>query len=166
MATINYEWYSGTDEYSDGDIENDILGYFRKYGSKHLEKVFKRDDRWATFYHLTPLRENIVKFYEFKPDASVLEVGAGFGAVTGALCDRAGRVTAVELSKRRAEGLYERHKKRKNLDVVVGNLNDIEFSEKFDYVTLIGVLEYALLREEQKAGGHRPLHRGDHRAAA
>ncbi|MBQ9558165.1 MAG: class I SAM-dependent methyltransferase [Clostridia bacterium] len=144
MATIDYKWYSGTDEYSDGDIENDILGYFKKYGSKHLEKVFRHDDRWATFYHLTPLRENIVKFYEFKPGASVLEVGAGFGAVTGALCEKAKHVTAVELSKRRAEGLYERHKKRKNLDVLVGNLNDISFPEKFDYITLIGVLEYAL----------------------
>lgn len=144
MATINYKWYSGTDEYSDGDIENDILGYFKKYGNRHLEKVFKQDNRWATFYHLTPLRENIVNFYSFKPNSSVLEVGAGFGAVTGALCDKAERVTAVELSKRRAEGLYERHKKRKNLDIIVGNLNDIDFNEKFDYITLIGVLEYAL----------------------
>ena len=30
----------------------------------------------------------------------------------------------------------------KNLEIIVGNLNDIKFKEKFDYITLIGVLEY------------------------
>ena len=144
MASINYDWYSGTDNYSDGDIENEITGYFKKYGDKHLEKVFKHDDRWATVYHLTPLRKNIFMNYRFDSDASLLEIGAGFGAVTGVFCDNCAQVTAVELSKRRAEGIYLRHKKRKNLDIIVGNLNDIRFERKYDYVTLIGVLEYAL----------------------
>ncbi len=144
MAIINYKYYSGTDEYSDGDIENDIVGYFKKYGDKKLEKVFKKDDRWATFYHLTPLRKNILNTYNFTPDSTALEIGAGFGALTGVLCDNCKKVTAVELSKRRAEGLFARHEKRENLEVIVGNLNDIDFEEKFDYVTLIGVLEYAL----------------------
>lgn len=144
MAEINYTYYSGVDEYSDGDIENDIIGYFKKYGNKKLESVFKKDNRWATFYHLTPLRENILNTYSFNPDSSVLEIGAGFGAVTGVLCDNCQNVTAVELSKRRAEGLFARHKKRKNLEIIVGNLNDIKFNQQFDYITLIGVLEYAL----------------------
>ena len=30
-----------------------------------------------------------------------------------------------------------------NLEIVVGNLNDVSFDKKFDYITLIGVFEYA-----------------------
>jgi cyclopropane fatty-acyl-phospholipid synthase-like methyltransferase len=28
------------------------------------------------------------------------------------------------------------------LEIIVGNLNDIKFEKKYDYITLIGVLEY------------------------
>jgi len=69
-----------------------------------------------------------------------LEIGAGCGAITGALCDSLEKVVAVELSKRRATINYERHKNRDNLEIIVANLNNIEFCEKFDYITLNGVL--------------------------
>ena len=140
MATIDYSRYSGSDSYSDGDIENVVTAHIN---AGDPSAALEYDTRWACFYHLSPIRENILNWYPFKPGASVLEIGGGFGAVTGALCDKCARVTSVELSKRRAEGLFARHKDRDNLKVIVGNLNDIEFDEKFDYITLIGVLEYA-----------------------
>jgi len=143
MATIDYSRYSGTDSYSDGDIENIITDYIKNAPDGNVAAALEYDTRWACFYHLTPIRENILNWYPFKPGASALEIGGGFGAVTGALCDKCASVTAVELSKRRAEGLFARHQHRDNLKVIVGNLNDIEFNEKFDYITLIGVLEYA-----------------------
>ena len=49
----------------------------------------------------------------------------------------------VELSKRRASINFERHKNYDNLEIIVANLNDIKFEQKFDYITLNGVLEYA-----------------------
>ncbi|MBR5768906.1 MAG: class I SAM-dependent methyltransferase, partial [Clostridia bacterium] len=140
MATIDYSRYSGSDSYSDGDIENVVTAHIN---AGDPSAALEYDTRWACFYHLSPIRENILNWYPFKPGASVLEIGGGFGAVTGALCDKCASVTSVELSKRRAEGLFARHKDRENLKVIVGNLNDIEFDEKFDYITLIGVLEYA-----------------------
>ena len=142
MATIDYSRYSGSDSYSDGDIENVITEHI-KNAAGDPSAVLEHDTRWACFYHLSPIRGNILNWYPFNPGASVLEIGAGFGAVTGVLCDRCASVTSVELSKRRAEGLFARHKDRENLKVIVGNLNDVEFEEKFDYITLIGVLEYA-----------------------
>lgn len=144
MAQIDYEYYSGDDRYSDGDIENEIVDYLKNPSLReNPEKVFETDTRWPVFYYLCHIRENILYWYPFRPDSSVLEIGAGFGAVTGVLCDRCASVTAVELSGRRAQGLYERHKNRENLHVMVGNFNDMEFTQKFDYITLIGVLEYA-----------------------
>lgn len=97
----------------------------------------------ACFYHMSPMRENICNWYPFRKDATVLEIGAGCGAVTGILCQKAAHVTSIELSRRRATINYERNKKYSNLTLMVGNINDIPMEQKFDYVTLIGVLEYA-----------------------
>ena len=139
---INYDFYSGKDEYSDGDIENEIIEYEKTM--KNPDEVFKNDIRWPVFYHLTPLRANILNWYPFKEDAEVLEIGAGMGAITETLCEKCKSVTSVELSKNRATSIATRNADKENLEIIVGNLNDIDFGDrKFDYITLIGVFEYA-----------------------
>ena len=150
MAEKIMTFYSGEDKYSDGDIESEILEYVKNTPESELEKIFSKDDRWPVYYHLSPIRQNIINWYDIKPDSSVLEIGAGMGAITGILCQKAKRVTAVELSDRRAQTIYERHKHYDNLKIIVGNFHDITFEEKFDYITLIGVLEYAKMFTEGK----------------
>ena len=142
---INLDYYKGQDLYCDGETEKDILRYEEMYEEKDFDKVFEKDIRWPIFYHMTPIRKNIINWYPFKEDAEVLEIGGGMGAITGALCDKAKYVTTVELSKQRAQSIANRCKNRDNLEIIVGNFNDIKFTKKFDYITLIGVLEYASL---------------------
>lgn len=139
---MNLDYYSGVDYYSDGDIEKDIL---KKVKDKvDIEKVAKEELSYPEIYHLSELRKNILNWYPFRKNASILEIGAGCGALTGLLCEKAGQVVAVELSKQRAEINYERSKEYENLEIMVGNLNDMQFAQKFDYVILNGVLEYAI----------------------
>jgi len=140
-AKLNLNFYSGKDHYSDGDIEDELLDIVRL--NKDYAKVLANDDRWPILYHLSPIRQNIINWYPFKNNASCLEIGGGCGAITGALCENIAEVKVVELSKRRSMINLERHKHYDNLEIIVGNLNDIEFKEKFDYITLNGVLEYA-----------------------
>ena len=140
-ARLNMDYYSGQDYYSDGDIEDLLLDIVKSHND--FESVLTTDNRWPILYHLSPIRENIINWYPFRKDASCLEIGGGCGAITGALCKELGEVKVVELSKRRSSINYERHKSFDNLEILVGNLNDIEFDRKFDYITLIGVLEYA-----------------------
>lgn len=140
---LNLKYYKGKDLYSDGDIEEDIIRYIEKY--KNLDDVFEKDIRFPVLYHLSSIRSNILNWYPFKNGASILEIGAGMGAITPTLCDKAKRVVSVELSRQRARAIEKRCKSKKNLELIVGNFNDIEFNEKFDYITLIGVLEYAAL---------------------
>lgn len=142
---FNLDFYKGEDKYSDGDIEDVILNYTEKYSEENIDEIFKNDIRWPIFYHLTNIRKNIINWYPMKKNASVLEIGAGMGAITSTLCEKADRVVCVELSKRRATAIANRNKSRENLEIIVGNLNDVQFNEKFDYITLIGVLEYAPL---------------------
>ncbi|BBL62213.1 class I SAM-dependent methyltransferase [Methanobrevibacter arboriphilus] len=141
MATINKEFYKGEREYSDGSVEDTILKIVKS--NHNLEELSDFKDNWAIFYHLSHLRENILNWYPFKENCSILEVGAGCGALTGLFSQKAGKVKAVELTDRRAQIIYERHKDKENIEIFAGNLNNMEFGEKFDYVILNGVLEYA-----------------------
>lgn len=140
-AKLNLDYYTSKDYYSDGDIENELLDIVKS--NVDIDEILSNDDRWPILYHLSPIRENIINWYPFKSKSKILEIGGGCGAITGALCRSGCSVTVVELSKRRSSINYERHKEYENLEIIVGNLNDIKFEEKFDYITLNGVLEYA-----------------------
>ena len=141
MTILNLKYYKGQDLYSDGDVEDDILEIVKN--NTDFTDVLHNDNRWAVMYHLTPIRRNLLEWYDFDKNGSLLEIGGGCGAFSGMFADKVKYVKVVELSKRRAEIIYNRHKDHGNLEVIVGNLNDIEFDDKFDYITLIGVLEYA-----------------------
>ena len=140
---INYDFYEGTDQYTDGDIEKEILKYTQEYDEKNFDKIFAKDTRWPVFYHLNSLRKNLLNWYPFSNEGDLLEIGAGMGALTRMFCEKCKSVTAVELSKQRASAIANRCKDKENLEIIVGNFNNIKFQKKFDYITLIGVLEYA-----------------------
>jgi len=136
MAKINYDYSEEKVLYDSGDIEERLLS---KYKNRIKPSEFEDD----YFYTLTSIRENIINWYPFKKGSNILEVGGGLGSITGTLCNSAAKVVSCEYSKRRAENIYYRHKDRDNLEVIVGNLNKVKFKEKFDYIVLIGVFEYA-----------------------
>lgn len=152
MAELNLKYYNNVDNYSDGDVEIDLLEFAKE--GLDVTEIPKERRSYACAYHLSAMRENIINWYPIKNTDRVLEIGAGCGGVTGALCRAAKSVVSVELSKRRAEINYERHKDCENLEILVGNLNDMEFQAEFDYVVLIGVFEYAMSFTQ----GERPYH--------
>jgi SAM-dependent methyltransferase len=131
--------------YSDGDdVENQILDFFSKErDQKEQEDFVKNNPSWPIKYHLSPDRHNLLSWYKFKEDSSVLEIGAGCGALTGLFLDKGLDVTAVELSKRRANIIKNRFKDRENLKILDGNIYSKEFKTKYNYVTSVGVLEYS-----------------------
>lgn len=137
---LNYKFYSGNDSYSDGTIEDTILEACRA-GTE--EELLKNSKEWAVLYHLTDIRENLLEWYPIQKNETVLEIGAGCGAISGVLCKKAGHVTGIELSKKRALINAYRNRSCKNLEIIVGNFEDIQNLGKYDYVTLIGVLEYS-----------------------
>ncbi len=138
---LNLEFYKGNDLYSDGAIEDELLEIVTK--NNDFFEVLKRDNRWPILYHLSEIRHNLLEWYDFGKESTVLEIGAGCGAITGVLCKNAGYVTCVELSKKRSMINAQRNKNYDNFEIIVGNFEDIQIDQKFDYVTLIGVLEYA-----------------------
>ena len=140
MAELILDYYKNEDLYSDGAIEEEILRLARE--GKRPEEL--ADCAYPVLYHLSHIRENILAWYPFPDGCRVLEIGAGCGALTGLLTKKAGYVAAVDLSKRRSTVNFERHKDAENLELFVGNLNDMTFPEPFDFIILNGVFEYAM----------------------
>lgn len=142
---MNYDYYSGEDLYSDGNIEDELLEIVKRNKRDQFEKIIDEQLEWPILYHLSPIRGNIINWYEFDKDASLLEIGAGCGAITQSLVDCVSSVTALDLSKRRSLINAYRNQDKENLEIIVGNFNDVaeKIDKKFDYITLIGVFEYA-----------------------
>lgn len=139
---INLKYYSGRDTYSDGNIEDDILKSLQE--NDDILDVLMNHSEWPYLYHLSPMRENLLEWYEFNKDGTLLEIGSGCGALTGLFCKKLKRVVGIDLSKKRSMINAIKNKNYSNFEIMVGNFEDVKLKEKFDYVTLIGVLEYSI----------------------
>ncbi len=144
-VSLNLKYYDGEDHYSEGIHEDILLDYVKRYSEDEYDGIILGSRLWSVMYHLSHARENIVSFLPITKDMKVLEIGSGCGAVTGALSRMAESVTCIDLSKKRSLVNAYRHKELDNIEIIVGNFCDIEpeLSEKYDVITLIGVLEYA-----------------------
>ncbi len=136
-------YYSGTDLYSDGDVEDELFAAVTDK-QRSIEEQLMDGSSWPHLYHLSPVRENILDWYDFDPKGSLLEIGSGCGALTGLFCSRVDHVVAIDLSKKRSAINAARNESYDNLKIMLGNFEDIRLEEKFDYVTLIGVFEYSI----------------------
>lgn len=153
--TLDYSLYPGEDLYCDGDIEQEILKIVKEYPSVDFPKIIEKKKSWPILYHLSSLRENIVEWLPIDKTMKVLEVGSGCGAITGALSQKAGEVTCIDLSKQRSLINAYRHQECDNITIHVGNFQDIEpiLPCDYDYICLIGVFEYG----QSYIGGEHPF---------
>lgn len=129
-----------------GDAQNRIYNIIRGAEDRGMfsPEVMNQASDWPTFYHLTPMRANILRPFAKEIAAGrTLELGAGCGAVTRFIGELGGTVVAVEGSPDRARIIGNRCAELKNVTVIADLIQNFEPEEKFDVVTLIGVLEYA-----------------------
>lgn len=141
---LDLSFYSGQDLYSEGDMENLLLDLVKNHEESEYNKLIAQNHYWSVLYHLSHIRGNIVDFIKLKPGDKVLEVGSGCGAITQALAKSGADITCIELSKQRSLINAYRNKNRDNIEIKVGNFEDIEKSldNDFDYIFMIGVFEY------------------------
>lgn len=132
--------------YSDGDtVEQRMLEIARKYPEDQAEEYIAQNYDYTTNNTFSSVRKNLLNWYPFAPNSTVLEIGAGMGAMTGLLCDKCAHVTAVEMNAVRADVIRARYAKRKNLTVLTNNIQELPNETKYDYVVFVGALEYAAI---------------------
>lgn len=153
-VTLDFTYYPGEDLYTDGDIEDEMLDIARNNPPERFRQIMEERRSWPVFYHFSPFRSNIIDWLPFRKTDKVLEIGAGCGAITGALAQKAGSVTCVDLSRKRSMVNAYRNQNHGNITILVGNFKDIEphLDTDYDYVLLIGVFEYG----QAYIGGETP----------
>lgn len=143
-VTLDMTYYPGEDFYSDGTIEDELLAIAKDHNPQEFPEIIEKKKNWPVFYHLSPFRTNVIDWIPIKKTDKVLEIGSGCGAITGALAEKAGSVTCIDLSKKRSLVNAYRNREKDNITIMVGNFKDIEphLPCDYDYVFLIGVFEY------------------------
>ncbi|MDO4490409.1 MAG: methyltransferase [Lachnospiraceae bacterium] len=153
-VTLDYTFYPGEDLYSDGAVEDELLSIAREYDASELNQVIAERKSWPILYHFSHVRQNIVGSLPISKKDRVLEIGSGCGAITGALSEKAASVTCVELSRKRSHINAWRNRNCGNVEILVGNFQDIEKTiGTYDVITLIGVFEYS----NGYIGGEQPF---------
>lgn len=153
-VTMDLTFYPGEDYYCDGTVEDELLDIVKNHEKTEYGEIIEERNSWPILYHLSPLRANIIDWLPIKSGAKGLEIGAGCGAITGALAGKCKELVSIDLSKKRSMINAYRNKERENLTIKVGNFKDIEPSldTDYDYIFLIGVFEYA----QSYIGGDSP----------
>lgn len=101
----------------------------KRLGQNHLI------DAWAV--------RRIVDAAELQKDETVVEIGAGLGALTEKLADRAKQVIAVEVDSRFAKPLSTRLKDISNIKVVCEDITKFDWS-KLSRVVVVGAIPYSI----------------------
>lgn len=140
---LNLDYYKEENLCQVNPKEEKVIEYINSKNPEDYQEIVKKDLEDEVVLGLSDIRKNLIYSYDFKENASVLEIGGHLGEVTGSLCEKNEKVVTIEFCKKRAEAIAKRHENCNNLEIIVGNLQDIKIEEKFDYITLIGVLEYA-----------------------
>lgn len=108
--------------------------------SYELERSIKD---WASEYHISRKRAQLLRGFDFDETKKVLEVGCGCGAITRFLGETFDDVVAVEGSIHRARLARLRTKDMKNVNIICAPFHELKFKERFDFVYCIGVFEYS-----------------------
>lgn len=119
-------------------VEQDIVQYIVNNSDECYDDVLAEDGRWEVFYHLSEMRASILNWYDFGKNSTILEVGGGFGAITGMLCHRSKDVTVIEKSMQKAEAISLRYRNRNNLTIYAGDAEKFKSHQQFDYVIITG----------------------------
>jgi SAM-dependent methyltransferase len=160
-STLRQEGYTGTEitkvlskpdfksiNYSDGvEVENALLETLKQTQDLSVlsPELMDACRDWVSSYHFSHTRANLLRPFEKSLKGTVLELGAGCGAITRYLGETAKDVVAVEGSILRCEINSERTRDLNNVTIVANELSDFETNLKFDTVVVVGVLEYAAL---------------------
>ncbi|MDO4632287.1 MAG: class I SAM-dependent methyltransferase [Eubacteriales bacterium] len=146
-VVLDDTWYPGEDLYSDGSVENELLNIVKSNPPEDYNRIIDKKSSWPVLYHLSHQRGNVLEWLPIQKNERVLEVGSGCGAITGTLAAKAKSVTCIELSKRRSMINAVRNQKAENVEILLGNFQTVEkqLTQKYEWITLIGVLEYGEL---------------------
>lgn len=126
------------------------MGFTKLYEDFYIEKemeditnfsnMISENSSYEYFYFLSHLRHNLFNWYPFRKDGSILEIGSSYGQLTSLFTQKVNHVIAIEDSESKAKIVSNR---AKDADVIVCDFDKLNIDEKFDYIVLCNIFEYA-----------------------
>lgn len=139
---LNTQFYQDKHKKKQINKGKKIAEYIENFSNQEYEKHFSKDVTTEEIRHLSTICQNIINWYPFRENSSILEVGGNLGEITGVLCKKANKVVTLENQPDKATIISKRYENQDNLEIILGEWEDITLTEKFDYITLIGSLPY------------------------
>lgn len=141
-----------------GDISRELIRILKTYKGDR-KQALKEHVRLDYLYALSDQRENLMEWYPFRADACLLEVGSGYGALTGVYSRKTAHVDVLDSSEENLEVNCLRHRelaRRQNISYYKGEIcsyalqggslkeafakEDGIFAKKYDYIVFAGTL--------------------------
>lgn len=133
------------------DISSEVKALIDKYG-EDIKQALQENSRLEYLYALSFIRENVLEWYPFKENASLLQVGSDYGALTGLFQKRLQRVVVLDDCQQNLEVNRLRHGEGGNVSYIHGSLEDLqEQKEQYDYVVFVGSLKASVQSQVRAA---------------
>lgn len=99
------------------DISYEILDLFRQYGSgpEGIRKALDNQSRPEVLHALSDIRENLLEWLDYTGCGEVLQIGSGYGVLTGLLASRCAHVTVMDEADENLAVNQERNKAYSNI---------------------------------------------------
>lgn len=137
MAKINIEFMDDGSGFC-SKIEDDLE--LRVLRSLSL-KTKKYENGLDVYEQISEWRHSVLEWYDFERDASLLEIGAGMGALTGLFLNKVSRVVCIENKKSRCDILQQRFSEE-GIEIVNENYAYYDTDERFDYIVAHDIVGY------------------------
>ena len=89
------------------------------------------------------IRKNIISWYPFEENSSILEVGTQEAEITETLGQNNREVVSISFSEEIKNEVKQKLQHKNKIAIIVQSPENIRPQGQFDYITLIGILEYA-----------------------
>ena len=102
------------------------------------DSFLTKENEWEYLYNMSPVRQNILRWCEFKEGEKLLELGAGTGIITEFFSSQGLAVTPVENDPEKQEILRTRFRTVGKTDVLLRDItSDKPVDHSYDYVSMI-----------------------------
>lgn len=139
----------------------ELLRLLEEYGGDE-KRLLDEHKELEYFYALSDIRENLLEWFPFEENGTLLQIGSDFGALTGLLSRKTGQVTVTDPDGENLEVNRRRWESRGNIRYVNGSPEEIREKtgeDGFDCVVMAGGLgadperTVSLAKELVKPGG-------------